>query len=124
MNRTRQRSRQSSAQQGGINNVQQRQGGRVANTRLQQTEDSLMLRESDGYFVSEKQEDPTQQIFGHNIFTNPNLTFEPNVNVATPADYRLGPGDEVMFGGLLKRQSDRLFPRKEVFKSIHWDLCT
>lgn len=96
MNRTRQRSRQSSAQQGGINNVQQRQGGRVANTRLQQTEDSLMLRESDGYFVSEKQEDPTQQIFGHNIFTNPNLTFEPNVNVATPADYRLGPGDEVI----------------------------
>lgn len=96
MNRTRQRSRQSSAQQGGINNVQQRQGGRVANTRLQQTEDSLMLRESDSYFVSEKQEDPTQQIFGHNIFTNPNLTFEPNVNVATPADYRLGPGDEVI----------------------------
>lgn len=96
MNRPRQRSRQSSAQQGGINNVQQRQGGRVANTRLQQTEDSLMLRESDGYFVSEKQEDPTQQIFGHNIFTNPNLTFEPNVNVATPADYRLGPGDEVI----------------------------
>lgn len=96
MNRTRQRSRQSSAQQGGINNVQQRQGVRVANTRLQQTEDSLMLRESDGYFVSEKQEDPTQQIFGHNIFTNPNLTFEPNVNVATPADYRLGPGDEVI----------------------------
>lgn len=96
MNRARQRSRQSSAQQGGINNVQQRQGVRVANTRLQQTEDSLMLRESDGYFVSEKQEDPTQQIFGHNIFTNPNLTFEPNVNVATPADYRLGPGDEVI----------------------------
>lgn len=96
MNRTRQRSRQSSAQQGGINNVQQRQGMRVANTRLQQTEDSLMLRESGGYFVSEKQEDPTQQIFGHNIFTNPNLTFEPNVNVATPADYRLGPGDEVI----------------------------
>lgn len=96
MNRTRQRSRQSLAQQGGINNVQQRQGVRVANTRLQQTEDSLMLRESDGYFVSEKQEDPTQQIFGHNIFTNPNLTFEPNVNVATPADYRLGPGDEVI----------------------------
>lgn len=92
MNRT----RQSSAQQGGINNVQQRQGVRVANTRLQQTEDSLMLREADGYFVSEKQEDPTQQIFGHNIFTNPNLTFEPNVNVATPADYRLGPGDEVI----------------------------
>ena len=37
-----------------------------------------------------------RQIFGHNIFTNPNLTFEPNTNVATPVDYRLGPGDEVI----------------------------
>ena len=44
----------------------------------------------------EQKEDPTQQIFGHNIFTNENLTFEPNVNVATPVDYRLGPGDEVI----------------------------
>lgn len=36
------------------------------------------------------------QIFGHNIFDNENLTFEPNVNVATPVNYRLGPGDEVI----------------------------
>lgn len=39
---------------------------------------------------------PTEQIFGHNIFTNENLTFEPNINVATPVNYRLGPGDEVI----------------------------
>ena len=43
-----------------------------------------------------RKEDPTLQIFGHNIFTNENLTFEPNVNVATPVNYRLGPGDEVI----------------------------
>lgn len=42
------------------------------------------------------EEDPTEQIFGHNIFTNHYLTFEPNVNMPTPADYRLGPGDEVI----------------------------
>lgn len=41
-------------------------------------------------------ENSTQQIFGHNIFTNENLTFEPNINVATPVNYRLGPGDEVI----------------------------
>lgn len=34
-------------------------------------------------------------VFGHDIFTNKNLTFEPNVNMATPSDYRLGPGDNV-----------------------------
>lgn len=40
--------------------------------------------------------DPTLQIFGHNIFTAENLTFEPNSNIATPTNYRLGPGDEVI----------------------------
>lgn len=39
---------------------------------------------------------PRSAIFGHNIFTNPALTFEPNENMATPANYRLGPGDEVI----------------------------
>ena len=39
---------------------------------------------------------PENQIFGHNIFTNSNLTFEPNVNMATPTNYKLGPGDEVI----------------------------
>lgn len=36
------------------------------------------------------------QIFGHNIFSNRNLTFEPNVNIATPVNYQLGPGDQVI----------------------------
>lgn len=36
------------------------------------------------------------KIFGHNVFNSRNLTFEPNENVATPQDYRLGPGDEVV----------------------------
>ena len=35
------------------------------------------------------------EVFGRNIFNQKNLTFEPNLNVATPADYRLGPGDAV-----------------------------
>lgn len=35
-------------------------------------------------------------IFGHNLFTNRNLSFEPSANLATPVNYRLGPGDEVI----------------------------
>lgn len=35
-------------------------------------------------------------IFGHDIFANKQLVFEPNLNVATPEKYRLGPGDEVI----------------------------
>ncbi len=36
------------------------------------------------------------RIFGHNIFTRKQLTFEPSLNIATPDNYTLGPGDEVI----------------------------
>ena len=35
------------------------------------------------------------QIFGHDVFNNENLTFESSMNLATPQSYRLGPGDAV-----------------------------
>lgn len=35
-------------------------------------------------------------VFGRNIFNNRNLTFAPSQNLATPANYKLGPGDEVI----------------------------
>lgn len=35
-------------------------------------------------------------VFGRNIFNAKNLTFNPNINIPTPIDYRLGPGDEVV----------------------------
>lgn len=37
-----------------------------------------------------------EKIFGRDIFSNKNLSFEPNLNIATPVNYRLGPGDEVI----------------------------
>lgn len=36
------------------------------------------------------------EVFGRNIFHTRNLSFEPSVNIATPPNYRLGPGDEVI----------------------------
>ena len=36
------------------------------------------------------------QVFGRNIFTNRNLSFTPSTNIPTPAEYKLGPGDEVI----------------------------
>ena len=35
----------------------------------------------------------SSQVFGRNIFNNPRLTFAPNMNIATPQNYVLGPGD-------------------------------
>ncbi|MDE6546098.1 MAG: polysaccharide biosynthesis/export family protein, partial [Paramuribaculum sp.] len=37
-----------------------------------------------------------RNIFGRDVFSSSALSFEPNENQATPKDYRLGPGDEVI----------------------------
>ncbi len=37
-----------------------------------------------------------RQIFGYHIFNSEALTFEPNLNIPTPANYQLGPGDEII----------------------------
>lgn len=36
------------------------------------------------------------RVFGRDIFNNKELSFEPNMNIATPQNYRLGPGDAVI----------------------------
>lgn len=41
-------------------------------------------------------EEKKSLIFGHDIFRSKSATFEPNMNIATPASYMLGPGDEVI----------------------------
>lgn len=46
--------------------------------------------------ASEVSMDEGSSVFGHDIFTNRNLTFAPSSNLPTPANYRLGPGDEVI----------------------------
>lgn len=37
-----------------------------------------------------------KEIYGHKIFNTQALSFEPSENLATPQNYRLGPGDEVI----------------------------
>ncbi|MEX2428328.1 MAG: SLBB domain-containing protein [Bacteroidales bacterium] len=39
---------------------------------------------------------PARRIFGYEIFRNENLTFEPSLNIPTPPDYQIGPGDELV----------------------------
>ena len=52
-------------------------------------------------------------IFGHDLFQNKDLTFEPAMNVATPNNYVIGPGDEVfvdIYGASQKNVSDKVSP--------------
>lgn len=50
----------------------------------------------DSLAIEEEKKTTEKKIFGHDVFTNKALSFEPNENMATPSDYRLGPGDEVI----------------------------
>ena len=43
----------------------------------------------------EEKEMNKKRVFGRDIFNNKELTFEPAMNIATPQNYVLGPGDEV-----------------------------
>ena len=46
--------------------------------------------------ISQNDSLSSRLVYGRNIFTNRSLTFEPNENMATPRNYRLGPGDELI----------------------------
>ena len=54
----------------------------------------FMMPDSLKYFM-EEEEPKGKKIFGHDIFNNKKLTFESNMNLATPQNYVLGPGDVV-----------------------------
>ena len=62
-----------------------------------ENENTRRRTDEEGNVIEEEEEvDPKEQIFGHDIFNNENLTFEPNMNITAPQDYVIGPGDEVI----------------------------
>lgn len=59
------------------------------------TQNSSMSSQMQYMNSSMQTPEDTCRIFGHNIFKQADLTFAPNENIATPENYRLGPGDEI-----------------------------
>ncbi|MGN0069437.1 MAG: SLBB domain-containing protein [Prevotella sp.] len=58
-----------------------------------------------------------KKVFGRDIFNNKALTFEPNMNIATPQNYHLGPGDAVIidiFGASQKTLDSTVSPDGEI----------
>lgn len=58
-----------------------------------------------------------KKIFGHDIFNRRNLSFEPNMNIATPQNYVLGPGDQLIvdiYGASQKSMQLTISPEGEV----------
>lgn len=64
-----------------------------------------------------EEEVPVKKVFGRDIFNKKELTFEPEMNIATPADYRLGPGDAVyvdVYGATTKQYTTTVTPEGEI----------
>ncbi|MEE3384187.1 MAG: SLBB domain-containing protein [Prevotella sp.] len=72
-----------------VNNDDTPQG---TSQRMQSSHEIYMLPDSLEMLY---QESGKRKVFGRDIFNNKMLTFEPNMNIATPQNYRLGPGDAV-----------------------------
>lgn len=68
----------------------------AANPRTEITAVETFFTNADEEIYAQADTLANTRIYGHSIFSGRNLTFEPNENAATPADYRLGPGDEVI----------------------------
>ena len=76
-----------------------------------------ILPDSLAFWQYEDETTPKKKVFGHNIFNQQNLSFEPNMNIATPADYCLGPGDVVfvdIWGASQKTLSSTVSPEGEI----------
>ena len=58
-----------------------------------------------------------RKVFGRDIFNRRDLSFEPNMNIATPQNYRLGPGDAVnidIYGASQKSEQTTISPDGDV----------
>ena len=72
----------------------------------------------DGARASRRRGRYSRQVFGRNIFNNRNLTFAPNMNIATPQNYVLGPGDVLVvdvYGGSQESQRLTVSPEGDVY---------
>ncbi len=83
---------QTSTQQTGSNTINDTNTGRMDNT---ETETSPWMNDTERFNPLDTIS-PQNRIFGQDFFSKINLSFAPNVNMPTPENYVLGPGDEVI----------------------------
>ncbi|MCQ2074676.1 MAG: SLBB domain-containing protein [Bacteroidaceae bacterium] len=87
---------------GAFNLIQSDEDARYQRTVTGDDRYQMMYDESDFLFpdtlalLMESLSKQKKEIFGHSLFKADNMTFEPNPNIATPRNYMLGPGDEVV----------------------------
>ena len=59
-------------------------------------DDMTMYQSPDSLYFTGGESEKGKKVFGRDIFNNKALTFEPVMNIATPQNYVLGPGDQLI----------------------------
>ena len=108
--------------------ISQKGASAAADAAVQNAEDRMRTNNETGaaveggadgtaMVVTSAVEEPTvvsgKAVYGHDIFNKKLLSFEPNMNIATPQNYVLGPGDAVIvdiFGASQKSESQTVTP--------------
>ena len=91
--------------------------GDGSETRKVANDDYADLQENINRQGNEATDSTKMKIFGHDIFNQRMLTFEPNMNIATPQNYVLGPGDQLIidiYGASQKSQQLQVSPEGKV----------
>jgi len=65
------------------------------NGTSRRTMDTSYLSSDPQNLLNQNQNQQKSNIFGAELFANNNLTFEPNLRIATPKNYTIGPDDEI-----------------------------
>lgn len=68
----------------------------MKNQPLGVNQSTFGVEPDDSLMIYMEAKDGTRKVFGRDIFNKQNLTFQPSTNMATPANYLLGPGDQVV----------------------------
>ncbi len=98
------RERSAESQTGRQNAVPQRNGRKMVNG-TREVDEAAEINERDVTGVTILDSDQAnnagrrraaKEVYGRTLFNSNSLTFEPNENMATPQNYKLGPGDEVV----------------------------
>ena len=66
------------------------------NTSTLNTINPLEIEKESITNIPKKTKQPKSPLFGLDFFNNDNISFTPNINLATPKNYILGPGDELV----------------------------
>lgn len=68
--------------------------------------------------TDKKLDEQMKKYFGFDLFTSKNLTFEPSLNISTPVNYQLGPGDEIIidiWGASQQNYKLKISPEGSIF---------